>query len=693
MKRFFTLLLLFFSATIWAAPASTNLYLRGVVLVDSYYKVQKGGVEPTIGLQAKGVKVPGGIEELKKKLEPLYLSKPITSELLMSLRSSLSRYYAEHKRGSIKVKLPIQDFSNGVVQIIVEEEHLIPDRESAQDEEAPLIKEVVTPVQAPPKKQKAALVSRPLVPHLTTLILVPESEYVGKAHDEGRTGIHSHNLAVPGGISCLTENLTPFLYECLTQELIQSIKKSIICYYRDRHHPVVTVMAPEQDITDGVLYLVVMDGKVGEIRSKGHKNFPSSRYVNAVRLRPGRPIDTDVLLSDVAWLNRNPFRKVDVCLSPGEEVGVTDIELDVVDRFPIEIYGGTDNTGTEPTGRVRWFGGFTWGNAFLLDHVLTYQYTASPQIHQFNSHTFHYLVPLHRHILRAFGGYATIHPDIGEGLHSVGHTFQGSVRYTAPFGTNYNGALQEITLGFDYKNTDNNLIFVGEDEIALITKTVNLTQFVAGYALGRENDKRKFLVNLDLYFSPATFVNHQTETDFSNLNPHSKPKYVYGKLGIIETFYLPRCFELFFQGRFQLANQVLLQSEEFGLGGYDTVRGYEEREFNADNAICTNVEIHSPSVSIINFFTCRSKHQDRLYFLLFFDYGLGNVNHRGSFTNLENLNPKISKTEYLMSVGPGFRYTINSHLSARLDWGVKLHRTTFSDDARSKFHFGFILNF
>ena len=695
----------FFLFLLWISLESaqerpTQPYLRGVVLVDSASKIHKEGLTNVRGFLAREeVEIPGGIELLKKQLESHFLGKPITTELLMSLRSQLLKYYKERDHALVTIKLPLQDFSNGIIQLIVEDDFLIEQQKPAAfglEEETDEIpqKEAVTP------KQKACLTSKPLMPHLTTLVLI-NPEDVGKPFDlNGKTGIYFHDIIGPSwhkrhGNKRFAKVLEPFLFECLTQELIQTIKKTIVCYYRDHHHPVVTVYVPEQDITDGTLYLVVLDGKLGNITASGNYYSRSALYLKQMRLYPGDPIDTDILLTDIAWLNRSPFRKVDVRLKPGDAFGITDIELDIQDRYPFQVYAGTDNTGTEPTGDVRWFAGVTWGNAFFLDHILTYQYTSSVDLNKFKAHTFHYTVPIpiYRHILRFFGGYATVHPDIADELHSTGHNTQGSVRYTIPFGTNYQGALQEITFGADFKNTDNNLVFVGEDDIALITKTVNLTQFVCGYALGRENAYRKFSANFDLYFSPATFLPNQTDADFSNLSPHAKSKYVYGRLGIAETWQLPKKFALFLQGRFQLSNQVLLQSEQFGLGGYDTVRGYEEREFNADNALCTNVEIHTPPVSVVRFFSPCSQLNDRLYFLVFFDYGLGNVNHRGEFINLENFNAKIPRFEYLMSVGPGFRYTINSYLSARLDWGVKLHRTPFSDGARSKFHFGFILNY
>lgn len=692
----------FFFLLLWISLESAqerpkSPYLRGVVLVDASSKIQKEGLTNIRGFQTKEIEIPGGIAPLKKQLEPLFLAKPITSDLLMSLRAQLLKYYKEHDHPLVTIKLPLQDFSSGVIQLVVEDDFLQEQQEPAdfeKEEEA----QINTPREPSLPRQKATLSSKPLVPHLTTLVLI-NPEDVGKEWDFSRkTGVYLHDIISPSwskrhGNKRFVKALEPFLYECLTQELIQTIKTTIVCYYRDHHHPVVTVYVPEQDITDGTLYLVIVDGKLGKLTTNGNCYSRSPLYTKKIRLFPGDPIDTDILLTDIAWLNRSPFRKVDVCLKPGETFGTTDIELDIKDRYPVQVYAGTDNTGTEPTGDVRWFAGITWGNAFFLDHILTYQYTSSVDLNKFQAHTFHYTAPIYRHILRFFGGYATIHPHIAHELHSTGHNTQGSVRYTIPFGTNYHGALQEVTFGADFKNTDNNLVFVEEEEIALITKTVNLTQFVCGYALGRENAYRKFSANFDLYFSPFTFLPNQTDGDFSNLSPHAKSKYVYGRLSLAETWQLPNKFALFLQGRFQLSNQVLLQSEQFGLGGYDTVRGYEEREFNADNALCTNVEIHTPPVSIVRFFNPCSKLEDRFYILVFFDYGLGNVTHRGEFISLENLNPKIPKFEYLMSTGPGFRYTINSYLSARLDWGIKLHRTPFSEGARSKFHFGFILNY
>jgi len=39
----------------------------------------------------------------------------------------------------------------------------------------------------------------------------------------------------------------------------------------------------------------------------------------------------------------------------------------------------------------------------------------------------------------------------------------------------------------------------------------------------------------------------------------------------------------------------LISGEQFGLGGADSVRGFEEREISGDDGIQLNLETHSPS--------------------------------------------------------------------------------------------------
>src|SRR5690606_17965581 len=57
---------------------------------------------------------------------------------------------------------------------------------------------------------------------------------------------------------------------------------------------------------------------------------------------------------------------------------------------------GYDDTGNDITGEERLLTGFNWGNAFFADHLLSYQFTTSPDFHTLTAHSFTYSLPFFR---------------------------------------------------------------------------------------------------------------------------------------------------------------------------------------------------------------------------------------------------------------------------------------------------------
>jgi hemolysin activation/secretion protein len=512
------------------------------------------------------------------------------------------------------------------------------------------------------------------------------SELVTTEFEEDIEGVKVLDLSIPGDPKKLGKALEEIaIGKPISEERLTLLKHEIIRFYRNHDHPLVVVHIPEQDITDGVIQIVVLEGKLGKIRCKGNRWFNNKILHSYLDIEPGEAVTNDTLLTDVAWMNRNPFRRTDVVFTPGEEFGTTDIELVTKDRFPFRVYGGGDNTGNDATGNERWFAGFNWGNAFGCDHQLNFQYTTSSDFHNFQSYTANYYWPLPwRHIILLFGGFATVHPDLSckdkeFGIFkSHGHSGQASFRYQIPLGKLYRPKIQEIQAGFDFKNTNNNLEFIGDDAIPIITKTVNIGQFAFGYNWGKETNHHKFSLALESYWSPGKIFPNQSNADFENLRPGAKNRYIYGKatLGDVYRFPINFCLALLLRG--QLSSQNLLPSEQFGIGGYNTVRGYDEREVNVDNAFVGNLEVHSFPFHLFKSWG------DELLFIGFLDYGVGG-NHKTL--------PDEKNSEFLLGVGPGIRYTINPYLSLRVDWGFPLHKLNFDNNRMSKVHFGLLASY
>lgn len=490
------------------------------------------------------------------------------------------------------------------------------------------------------------------------------------------------NQEYDDGLRTLLEKT--FIGQPIDATLIPCLKNAIQSFYLGCGHPLTLVCVPPQNATCGIIQVIVQEARLGVIRTQGNCWNADDHLKKYISICPGDHINTDELLSDVAWMNRNPFRYTQVSFTPGETPGTTDIELITSDRHPWRIYAGVDNTGSDETSQVRLFTGFTVGNLFGWDNVLSYQYTSSPDFHKYQAHTLNYRVPFTwKHTFMLYGGYAEVHPDIYD-FHSSGFSYQASARYTIPLGCLYEDYLIDTTLGFDFKSTNNNLAFTDSEKTSIITGTVNLSQIMAGFNYGQDVGNFELLGSLLLYGSPGELFDNESKKDYQELRYKAVPTYFYGQLYAGLNYNFSWGSQVSFLVRAQQSTENLLPSEQFGIGGFDTVRGYKEREVNTDNGFIVNAELRSPGFQVLGNYFCNTKYKDEIRFIAFFDYGKG-FNHR--------LYHGERRDYQLASVGPGIRYQFMDNLRARLDWGIKLKRSSRMFGWGSKIHFGVIADF
>lgn len=494
-------------------------------------------------------------------------------------------------------------------------------------------------------------------------------------------GVDWVDLAIPGRPRDLCKELSAFLCVPVTAKTLSDIKKTISDYYTKQGHPFVLIKVPEQEITSCVLRILILESCLGCLSVEGNRYFSCEGIERYFKIKPGDPIDQSRLIQAVSFTNRNPFRRVDLVFAPGTEKETTNVILATKDRRPVRFYMGSDNLNVSTLGADEWYAGFNWGNAFGLGHILSYQYIASYyNIHRFQAHTAEYTAFFSwGHLLDIYGGYSEVHPPVSFPFQSNdGWSMQASARYLIPLKI-YQYLEHEITTGFDFKRTNNTFQFV-EFAFPSFGKNVNLTQLVLGYGGNYERNNFRLDFKGTFFWSPGEWISDQTNADYYSLRPGAENKWVYFRGYFIYLQRLPRScsFSLRLQG--QGASLPLLPSEQFGLGGYETVRGYEEREVNADNAVVVNLELRGPAIPIVKRFRPLSTVPDALQFLAFFDSGWGG--------NIDTIpGTTTTKVNYLFGAGPGVRYTLEPYLTARLDWGIRLHNKELYPGNWSRVHF------
>jgi len=467
---------------------------------------------------------------------------------------------------------------------------------------------------------------------------------------------------------------SPYLNKPVSMKTLSEIRKKVNDWLASTGRMVSTVLVPEQEIRGGVIQILILSGRLGEVRVEGNRYFKSENLSEEVRLRPDEEIGLAALGDDAAWLNANPFRQVQTSLAPGSKPGSTDVVLEVTDRFPFRPYISYDNFGVTTLGYDRYSTGFTLMDVWTgWDQKIDYQYLTSGGFSklQANSGSWAAALPW-RHTATVFGSYSKADPDAVGQLDLSSYFWQVSGRYnillpTFLFKDNKGDFRHQAYLGFDFKAANSDVFFAGaqlEPSTNGLAGLYNIFQFVFGYTATMTDPLGSTGLELVGFASPGGATGDNSNASFQQINGGATANYVYGKFLLNRVFRLPEGISLVGNLQIQQSNQTLMPTESFGIGGYDTVRGYDQRSANGDNAYMTNVELRSPPISFGQLLG-DGRFPDQLVLLGFFDYGQ---------VLQENSDTTTSVNWHLMSIGPGLRYSIGPYFTARFDWGFQLQQ-------------------
>jgi hemolysin activation/secretion protein/opacity protein-like surface antigen len=515
--------------------------------------------------------------------------------------------------------------------------------------------------------------------------------FVSRANEVRLGGVSSRQSIEPGDVAFARQGdfppvVQPFLGQPVTLNSLDKLTSAVVQYYRDHDRPIVNVFAPQQNITNGFVQLVVVEGHVGDIQAKGAVWFSNDDLRKELRLHPGDPISGQLLRNDLEWVNRNPFHQSDIVFGPGDAPGLTDITIKTKDRFPVRFFAGFDDAGNQFTGDNRYFAGFNYGDLFGLGQQLSYQFSTAEDTNQFTAHSGAWVVPLPwHHILTVFGSYGQSSANVPstDGMfHSSGTSWQTSFRYEVPLRGPTN-LTHSLVAGFDFKESNNSLAFGGVPVFDPGADTADTAQFVLGYQATYNDHYGSTSGSIMGFLSPGGITSADSTAAYESQRFGAKPYYAYGQATLQRVTKLPWDFTWTERGLVQFSNRNLLPSEQIGLGGFDTVRGYDEREANGDSGFLVSSELATPPISLGNLVGIAGA-TDQFQLLGFVDYGGTSLHNPGP----NDTNPNTN----LLSVGPGIRYAITPYMSFRFDYGFQLMRTGFDSRYDSRGHIGLVMS-
>ncbi len=540
------------------------------------------------------------------------------------------------------------------------------------------------------------------IPKLVGVVILDSREKLNATSVSGITGVQVRGVDFLK-VKDAEKIIKPYLGRPARLSDLRWMQKDIIRFCQGSlDRLLVDVWFPEQNIENGVVQLIVTEGKINKVRvvNEGRKYFSDNLVKSKFHLQEGQRVSSSSINQDIDLANQNSFFRQINMVFQAPAAGAdnnTDVELRVQDRFPARVFLGYEDSGNKIMGDHRVLGGLNYGNVFGLDHQLNYQFMADIDFKYLKAHSLSYVAPLPwQHTLTVYGSYARLEANLAtikmNPITLSGDFYQVGARYRVPLQP-ISGLRHGISLGFDYKRTDNDLAFGGA---SVFRVPVEIGQWLLDYDASLPDRFGVTSMDLQWYYGPGGWFSASHDRQFQANRTGSDAEYFYGRLQVRRETPLYKGISWVIQANGQWSNNRLLASEQIGAGGYSTVRGYDERVANGDAGFIINNEIYSPAISLGFDRLCPSHAKPgsiddqiksgSLQFLVFQDYAA--IYSRNYNRGVDQLNANLS------SVGAGFRLKIRNNLSMRFDYGYQLFdRRLGYNDYRSRIHLGVVGSF
>ncbi|MCG3175159.1 MAG: Heme/hemopexin transporter protein HuxB [Candidatus Omnitrophica bacterium] len=139
----------------------------------------------------------------------------------------------------------------------------------------------------------------------------------------------------------------------LTLSQARSIASQLTGLYRAAGYVTSRAYLPPQDLSAGTLEIRILEGRIETLQTRGLRYTRADRIERDFEPLRGRPLKLDTLKSALRNANSRPDRTVRTVIVPGQDLGASDLVLDVDDRRPYHLGAEINNHGTEATGRER----------------------------------------------------------------------------------------------------------------------------------------------------------------------------------------------------------------------------------------------------------------------------------------------------------------------------------------------------
>ncbi len=404
---------------------------------------------------------------------------------------------------------------------------------------------------------------------------------------EGETCFQADVIELKG-VTLLDEDeqaelLNPYLGQCITLKNVDELLRAITNLYSEKGYVTSRGFVPSQDISDGSLELVIIEGFIEGYELHDDKSRKTWRLKSAFPLTLDRPLNLRDIEQGLDQMNRLQSNNASMKLEPGSVQGATLVKIDNQSSKPWHFTSGYDNSGTIATGVQQWSGTASLDDLLGVNDYLSFSWskdtkTGDPQ--QSRSLSGFWSIPL---------GYLTL-----SGSHSFySHASKINATTASYISSGYSRS-QKVELDWvvkrDQDSKTNTSVFLRQhtaasfiNEEKLESSSYRLTSL--GWTLGYQNKLWGGIGSVTGTLEKGIRALWAKE-DIGITDP-STPRAQFLKSELDLSYYRPfeiKGQKLTYQGtaHAQWSAQTLYSTNQISIGGESSVRGYKEHTLGGD---------------------------------------------------------------------------------------------------------------
>lgn len=479
----------------------------------------------------------------------------------------------------------------------------------------------------------------------------------------------------------LEDKFSPWMDKEVGYSDLLKIASQVTQLYKDNGYITSRAVLPPQEIENGVVKIVVVEGKIGKVEVNGNKTLPDDYVEERLHQKPGEVFRLQTLQKDMLNLSSDSLLdKTHATLKTGNQPGTSDLLIDVADHFPMHFAVGVDNAGRNGIG--LWRTSYTFsdenvtgrGDNLILNAVLASHTVAAVG---------QYKYPLTTNGWNIGGNYSITGIEAGEtpsqvlvhgtlsrrditGKSTRWGLFTDFPIYRSPVNKRWDIS---GNVGLNFIDSMTYLDGVSLKDIEAKLRKLNPNSQTEKFPILRTLTSQLQAVEQDR--TGRWLLGGTVTNGIGFLGGNDA--YVKFNTNITRVQALPYGMMVLVRAEGQFTPNRLPFSEKMQLGGANSVRGYSEGDLIADAGYLLSAELRFP----LNFLP--QKVRNDWQGLVFMDQGQ-------LFKAGTNAIPNtVGRPGSLFGYGVGLRGRLTKYLTARLDLGVATVRDDKQPDLRAHF--------